>query len=117
MKVLNNIIEKPWGKFYDLAEEAGKWHTKILIIKKGEQLSLQKHEKRSEVFVVCEGKVRAIKGKKKTILSPQKTILINKKQAHRLEAIIDSVVIEISFGEHDESDIVHIQDNYGRVSK
>ena len=34
MRTLKKIVKKPWGQFYDFAENKGKWHLKVLIIKK-----------------------------------------------------------------------------------
>ena len=89
---------------------------KILDIKKGKQLSLQKHSKRSEFWIVAEGRVQVTKGDKKFILSSQKTISISKKELHRIKALTDATVIEVSFGLHDEKDIIRIADDYGRAT-
>lgn len=115
MRTLKKIVKKPWGQFYDFAENKGKWHLKILAIKKGKQLSLQKHSKRSEFWIVAEGRVQITKGDKKFILSSQKTISISKNELHRIKAITDATVIEVSFGLHDEKDIIRVADDYGRV--
>lgn len=117
MKQLHNITRKPWGKFYDFAESKGKWHLKALVIKKGHRLSLQQHAKRSEFWIVAEGKVKIQKDGKWRALTPQKTIFIKKRELHRIEALTNAVVIELSFGEHKEDDIKRIADDYGRLYK
>ena len=117
MKKLKNITHKPWGKFYDFAEERKKWHLKILAIKKGGRLSLQLHANRSELWVVAEGKARVQKGNKIFTLIPQKLIFIKKKEMHRIVALTDVVIVELSFGNHDERDITRLADNYGRLQK
>jgi mannose-6-phosphate isomerase-like protein (cupin superfamily) len=114
MRILKNIIRKPWGQFRDFAESRGKWHLKTLHIKKGHRLSLQKHAKRNEFWIVVEGKVRIQKGNKKSVLTPQKSIFIKKRELHRIEALTNVVIIEVSFGEHKEDDIKRIADDYGR---
>ena len=115
MKILKNITKKPWGKFYDFAESKGKWHLKALSIKKGHRLSLQKHSKRSEFWIVAEGKIRVQKGDKKRVLVQQKIIFIKKQELHRIEALTDTIIIELSFGCHDERDIIRFKDDYGRI--
>ena len=115
MKRLNNITKKPWGEFCDLAESKGKWHLKVIAIKKGRRLSLQRHIKRSEFWIVAEGKVQVKKGNKTYILNSQKSIFIKKKESHRIKALTNSVVVEISFGFHDEKDIERLADDYGRI--
>ena len=88
MRILKNITRKPWGKFYDFAESKEKWHLKILLIKKGHRLSLQKHAKRSEFWIVAEGKVKIQKNEKWRVLTSQKPIFIKRREFHRLEALI-----------------------------
>jgi mannose-1-phosphate guanylyltransferase len=114
MKKLYNIVKKPWGEFCDFAESSGKWHLKTITIKKGHRLSLQQHLKRSELWIVAAGKVLAQKGKKNYILTPPKSIFIKKKEMHRIEALMNSVVIEITFGVHNEKDIIRFADDYNR---
>ncbi|MBI2027270.1 MAG: mannose-6-phosphate isomerase [Deltaproteobacteria bacterium] len=114
MKSLNTTVKKPWGQFDDLAEKKGKWHLKALKIKKGHRLSLQKHKKRSELWIVAEGKIKAQCGSKIYILFPPKNIFIKKNMIHRMYALLDSVVIEVSFGLHQEKDILRLEDDYGR---
>lgn len=117
IKQLHNIVRKPWGKFYDFAESKGKWHLKVLLIKKGHRLSLQKHAKRSEFWIVAQGKIKIQKNGKWRTLTPQKTIFIKKRELHRIEALTDGIVIEVSFGDHDEKDIIRLADDYGRVHR
>ena len=117
IRQLHNIIRKPWGKFYDFAESKGKWHLKAMVIKKGHRLSLQRHTKRDEFWIVAEGKVRIKKDDKMRTLTSQKTIFIKKREFHRIEALTNAVVIEISFGKHEEDDIKRIADDYGRICK
>lgn len=115
IKQLHNIVRKPWGKFYDFAESKGKWHLKALVIRKGHQLSLQQHAKRSELWIVAEGKVKVQKGGKRRVLAPRETIFIKKRELHRIEALTDAIIIELSFGHHDEKDIIRLEDDYGRI--
>ncbi|MBI2632958.1 MAG: phosphomannose isomerase type II C-terminal cupin domain [Parcubacteria group bacterium] len=115
MKILKNITRKPWGAFYDLAEKKQRWHLKILVIKKGQRLSLQTHTHRSELWIVAEGKAKVQKGNKVFIVTPQKSIFIEKKEKHHIAALTDAVIlVEISFGNHKEKDITRFADDYGR---
>ena|ERR1035438_748895 len=117
MKRLSNDVRKPWGKYYDFAETKGKWHLKIIFVRAHARFSLQKHKKRSEFWIVAEGRVRAQKGKKTRTLSVGDSIFINKKEIHRIKAITDAYIVELSIGQHDEKDIVRLADDYGRVIK
>ena len=117
MKILKQITRKPWGYFQDLVEEKGKWHLKVIVVKKGSRLSLQRHEKRSEFWVVAHGKVLVEKGKTRSVLKVGDAITIKKKEEHRIKALSDSEVIEITFGIHNEKDITRLEDDYGRRNK
>jgi len=77
MKKIQKTVNKPWGKFYDLAAEKGKWHLKLLEVKKGHRISLQKHKKRKEFWIVAEGKIKVQKGKKLSTLSAGEYIIIS----------------------------------------
>ncbi len=117
MKCLYNITYKPWGRFCDLAGSKGKWHLKILVIKKNQRLSLQRHAKRSELWIVAEGRVQVQKGDEICTLVPQKSIIIEKNEMHRIKALTNAVVVELSFGSHSERDIARLADDYRRVEQ
>ena len=117
MKRLNYTSRRPWGSFYDLAQESGAWNLKVIFVKKGSRLSLQKHTLRSEFWVVANGTVHARKGTKTFTLLPGDSLCIPRGVVHRLEGITDAWVIEITFGRHLERDIVRIADDYGRIKK
>ncbi len=115
MKRLSKTVKKPWGKYYDCAEEKGKWHLKVIFVKEGDRFSLQKHEKRNEFWVIADGKVEAQKGNTITTLEKGETLLIPKNETHRIKALVDSHIVELTFGEHDEKDIIRLEDDYGRA--
>lgn len=114
MKRFFNITRRPWGKFVDFAEKKGKWHLKAIVVKKGHRLSLQRHQFRSELWIVAEGKIRVQKGRRNFVLKPCQTIFIRKQEKHRIEALTNAVVIEVTFGTHREKDIERLSDDYGR---
>ena len=116
MKRLSKTVKKPWGKYYDCAEEKGKWHLKVIFVKKGDRFSLQKHKKRNEFWIIAEGKVKAQKGKKVSTLGAGDTLFIPKNEIHRIKAISDAYIVELTFGQHDENDIIRLADDYGRAS-
>ena len=114
MKKLTKIVKKPWGAYYDLAEEKGKWHLKIIRVKKGQRLSLQEHKYRSEFWIVVKGKAKVQKGNHVLRLKEGNKVSFKKGEAHRLEGVTDTLIIELSTGKHDESDIIRLADDYGR---
>ena len=114
---LRTTTQKPWGAFYNYAQEAGKWHLKALFIKKGERLSLQKHRLRTECHIVVRGRVRITKGKTTRTFGPGAFITIPNGVVHRMAALTDAVIVEVTLGTHRENDIVRLADDYGRVSR
>lgn len=111
-------VQKPWGFFKnhfttDLA------HIKTLHLKPGGRLSLQKHAKRSERWVLISGEAQALVGESEDSLQsynliPHEVVLVPAHFLHRLESKTGGTVLEISSGEFDENDIVRIADDYGR---
>ena len=87
---------------------------KKLFVKNGEQLSLQSHRKRFEIWVVLKGKIRVKKGDASFILRKGDYIKIDKKEKHRIRGLVDAVVLEAAFGVPEERDIVRYEDMYGR---
>lgn len=114
MKRLKDNVIKPWGKYMNMAEEKDRWHLKVILLKKGKRLSLQRHQLRSEMWIVAQGKIKAEIGKEILTLSASKTAFIKYKEIHRMTAIEDSTVIEVTYGTHKEKDIERLEDDFGR---
>ena len=109
------ITEKrPWGHFerYTLNEPCT---VKIVYLDGGKRLSLQYHNNRSEFWKVIKGPVKVQLNDDVKVLQTGDSITIPKKAVHRLiSASSDGVILEISKGEFDESDIVRLEDDYKR---
>jgi mannose-6-phosphate isomerase-like protein (cupin superfamily) len=110
-------IEKPWGEeilFAHTPVYAGK----LLIIRKGEALSLQYHERKDETIYVHRGSIRLTLGSegqslKTSTLQPGEACHIPPRTQHRMEAIEDTTLFEVSTPELE--DVVRLEDRYGRV--
>ena len=110
------IIKKPWGEEVWFAQTK-KYAGKILRVSKGHRLSLQYHERKEETQYLAKGKIIITYGEtleniKKTVLNPGDTFHITPGTIHRMEAIEDSEIFEVSTPELD--DVVKIEDDYGR---
>ena len=113
------IKVKPWGReiwFAHTDQYAGK----ILEILKGHRYSLQYHEIKRETQYLYSGKVKLIYGTEKEklserILNPGDKIEVLPFTIHRLEALEDSQVFEVSTPHLD--DVVKLEDDYGRTGK
>jgi len=114
---LGNIEEKPWGNYHVIAKNTG-YQIKEIKVFKGQKLSLQKHQSRSEFWQIIKGKSKIIIENDHYYLKEKEHIYIPKDTIHRIENIgkEDLIFIEIQLGENlTEDDIVRLEDDYGRV--
>ena len=112
-----NIKEdiRPWGKFRSFPHKpAGS--IKIITLNPGQALSLQYHHHRSEFWVVLDKGLEVTVGDRVWQPEESEEILIPRKTPHRLRCLSrnQARVMEIWIGDSDESDIVRLQDDYGR---
>ncbi len=110
---------RPWGEFYGW-DSGENWYVKTLVVKPGKRLSLQYHNNRSERWVLVEGDATAItveEGiKKETPLTVGETFIVHKGMPHRLMSQRGGVLVEVAIGsDFNESDIVRLEDDHGRV--
>lgn len=108
-------IERPWGNFRQFTHDELST-VKIITVKPNEILSLQSHKKRKEFWHIISGSGTVeIEGiKKDTVVGDEHEIKVGEK--HRLGAGPSGLqVLEIAYGDFDESDIIHYEDKYGRV--
>jgi mannose-6-phosphate isomerase-like protein (cupin superfamily) len=108
--------KRPWGS-EDILTVNEPSTVKILTIEPGQRSSLQYHNHRKEFWKIIEGEaVFEIDGKKIEAKVGDE-VEIETKITHRLEGKDKPAkILEISFGEFDENDIVRLEDDYGRVS-
>jgi mannose-6-phosphate isomerase-like protein (cupin superfamily) len=111
------IIEdiRPWGKFRSFPyDQVGS--IKIITVKPGEALSLQYHKMRSEFWVILDEGLEVTAGDR--VWQPQmnEEIFIPRRTAHRIRCIGQKPgrIMEIWIGKSEESDIVRLDDEYGR---
>ena len=112
-------VYRPWGEFKNIHTDQG-FQIKILIIYPKNKISLQYHKKRSEHWVVVEGKASVTKGDQRFDLKKNQSTFINVGEIHRLENKTSRILklVEVQTGKYlGEDDIVRIQDKYGRKKK
>ena len=110
-------VYRPWGWFEGLAT-GNRFQVKCLMVKPGEQLSLQSHRHRAEHWVVVEGRVRVTLGETVRYLSVDESIYIPIGAKHRLENPGDTPakLIEVQTGDYlGEDDIIRYDDRYNRT--
>ncbi len=108
---------RPWG-FYENLAEGNDHKVKRITVFPGKRLSLQKHHKRSEHWVVVTGKGIITIGEKKIEVTPGMAVDIPKEATHRIENDGTSLLIfvEVQMGDYfGEDDIVRLEDDFGRA--
>ena len=113
---LHRQVFRPWGS-YDSLEDGENFQVKKLIIKSGATLSLQKHARRSEHWVVVRGKIRVTRNDQEFDLGVNESTYVAIGDVHRIANPydIDAEVIEVQCGDYlGEDDIMRLEDNYGR---
>lgn len=109
-------VDKPWGHELIWAV-TDRYVGKILHVKAGESLSLQYHEVKDETIMVLSGKIEfehyeADQTPQKTVLGPRQPFHIYPGLRHRMVALEDTDIVEVSTPEL--KDVVRLEDKYGR---
>jgi len=110
------IVEKPWGHEIIWAH-TDRYVGKILHIRKGECLSYQYHRVKDETIRVLSGildlDLERDGEREKLRLAPDESLHIVPRMKHRMIAVEDCDVLEVSTPELD--DVVRLEDRYGRA--
>jgi mannose-6-phosphate isomerase-like protein (cupin superfamily) len=109
-------VEKPWGHELIWAR-TDRYVGKVLHINAGEALSLQYHRDKDETVMVLRGRMRFEhfadgEAPQATELGPMEPFHITPGMRHRMIALEDTDVIEVSTTELD--DVIRLEDRYGR---
>jgi len=112
----HRTVKRPWGSYTVLDTGKG-FKVKLVEVKPHSALSFQYHRKRSEHWVVVEGRAKIIKRKKCIYLNENESTFIPLSCAHRLINPKDSWlrIVEVQAGCYlEEDDIVRLKDYFGR---
>lgn len=111
------VVQKPWGQeiIFALTKD---YVGKILQIKAGHQLSLQFHKVKEETIYLQSGEMRFVMEDDQghlaeALLQPGQSFHIPPNRKHRMIAVSDCEVFEVSTPHLD--DVVRLEDSYGRV--
>lgn len=110
-------IVKPWGYEVIYSPEGSAQTGKVLSIKAGKRLSLQYHDQKSETLCLLDGQaliwLEDADGQLKKIpMEKEKGYHVTPGQKHRLEALADSLVIEVS--DPEKGNTFRVSDDYSR---
>ena len=107
---------RPWGKYLSIASDEF-WQVKLIDVKPGHSLSLQKHKFRSEHWVVVKGIAQVRIEDNTFTLKENESTFIPLGLKHQLSnpGREDLSIIEVQCGTYlGEDDIVRYEDKYGR---
>jgi mannose-6-phosphate isomerase-like protein (cupin superfamily) len=109
-------VDKPWGHELHWAITE-RYVGKVLHVKAGHALSLQYHKIKDETIFLWTGKLlfEIQRGDElvKREMRPGESVHITPRTIHRMTAIEDSDIFEVSTPELD--DVVRLEDRYGRM--
>lgn len=114
---MSGLIHRPWGSYEILASGDG-YQVKRLIVNMGARISLQRHLKRAEIWVVAQGMAEVVCDADVNLLGSGMTAYIPSGTTHRLTNCLPTplIVIETQLGEYlGEDDIERFDDDYKRV--
>ena len=113
---LHRQVFRPWGS-YDSIDAGIGFQVKRLIVNPGAAISLQKHARRAEHWVVVRGKARITRNDDVFDLGVNESTYIAIGDIHRVANPFEEPVhiIEVQCGDYlGEDDIVRLADEYGR---
>jgi mannose-6-phosphate isomerase len=114
---MTQVIPKPWGQEILLTTEDLPYVGKIIQINAGTRWSTQIHEKKLETFCCYSGQAKLVTGPDldhltEEIMKLNQGYTVRTGTVHRIEAITDTVIIEVSTPETGTT--FRLQDDYHR---
>lgn len=113
---VHTVEKRPWGN-YKVLQIGNNYKIKIIEIEPKKRLSLQRHKKRAEHWVVVAGVAKVTSGKKTKIVRCNESIFIPKGMKHRLENPGKAAlkIVEVQTGNYlEEDDIERFDDDFKR---
>ena len=109
-------VNKPWG--YELHwAKTDRYVGKVIHVNQGHALSLQYHNIKDETILLWSGRLRFEIRRDDTTetfdMEPGQRVHVTPRTVHRMTAIEDCDIIEVSTPELD--DVVRLEDRYGRT--
>jgi len=110
-------VKRPWGSYTVLDDRASGFKLKRIDVKPGASLSLQRHQHRSEHWVVVSGTATVTRDGETFTVAKNESTYIPIGMRHRLQNCgkIPLQIVEVQVGEYlGEDDIERFDDAYGR---
>ena len=114
--LIHLTVARPWGS-YTVLEKGESYKIKRIVLNPGARLSLQRHSRRSEHWVVVSGVARVTREEEVVLVHVNESTFIPINSKHRLENPGDKPlqIIEVQSMDYvEEDDIKRFADDYGR---
>lgn len=111
------VVYRPWGHYRSVDSGAG-FQVKRIVVNPGGRLSLQRHAKRTEHWIVVAGTAEVTVGDETRRLGPTESVMVPLGAVHRLvNPGKDTLhLVEVQSGAYvGEDDIERLDDAYGRA--
>ena len=115
--ITHKTVHRPWGH-YEILGKNTHYQTKKITVLPGAELSLQRHQKRAEHWIVIEGIATVTRNDEVFELQKNESAFLPMGSVHRLQNKHSSTLtlIEVQTGDYfGEDDIERFSDTYGRV--
>jgi mannose-1-phosphate guanylyltransferase/mannose-6-phosphate isomerase len=115
--IVHSRVYRPWG-YYETLDQGRGFQAKRLMVKPGAKISLQRHRRRAEHWVVVSGMARVTRDGEEILLGANQSTYIPLGAKHRLEnaGAEPLYVIEVQSGDYlGEDDIERFADDYRRT--
>jgi len=115
------VQDKPWGREVIYADGSNGYVGKLITVLAGQALSLQLHNRKDETICVVSGEIVLESGSdadslESTTMLAGDTVHIPPMVVHRIRAVTDAVLAEVSTAEIGwRHDVVRLADDYGRT--
>lgn len=117
LKKTPNTVRRPWGTYQKIYQECGVW-VKRVEVDPGARLSLQKHNHRSEKWIIVSGEGLVVVNNLTITVAAGSVVDIPVRVLHRMANMGKQplVFIEVACGNKlTEEDIVRLQDDFDRI--
>jgi mannose-6-phosphate isomerase len=110
------VAERPWGQFQQFVQNEPVT-VKIITVQPGHRLSLQTHGHRDEMWQVLDIPIHVEVGDREWDAQVGERVWVPAGAEHRManRGSVAGRLLEIAFGDFDESDIERLQDDYARA--
>lgn len=112
----HTLVQRPWGE-YEVLGKGEHFQSKIITVLPGAELSLQRHRRRAEHWIVVNGTATVTKDNEVLELKKNESTFLPMGTTHRLQNKHSEVLhlIEVQTGDYfGEDDIERFHDTYGR---